>query len=378
MHARLVAATLGALALQVAAGAQTIVVDAAGGPGAQFVDIAPAVAAAPEGATLLVRPGDYSAFVIDGKSLTILCEPFARAYDWNYCYVEVRNLAPHQQVTMRGLRIGSLLGAAILCSDCQGTVLLDGCRSDYSTSQSGGGLSVSYCDDVRLNDCVFFHQYATACYCIESSLTGVDGSFAALFPNAGLYGSQSTIQLADYQVGNGGFYEAVNLDQSELRVLGDGWLTTTALGGIGGGGPTIDGTGHVRISPSVVVDPGTSAPFGAGIQVQFLEMPSLDADTDAAGGAATAVLDGPTNGIAVLYLALPGLPTTPFANLDPLCIAAGTESLQAAGTLATPLQAGYAVPPLPLLLGTRVAWQAASLDPGNGLQISNAATYVHY
>jgi hypothetical protein len=52
---------------------QTIwVVDDGGGPGVNFNDIPPAVAAAADGDILLVQPGTYSHFTLSGKGLRIL------------------------------------------------------------------------------------------------------------------------------------------------------------------------------------------------------------------------------------------------------------------------------------------------------------------
>ena len=51
---------------------QTIwIVDAANGPGTNFTDLPPAVAAASNGDTIIVRPGTYSAFNVSGKALTM-------------------------------------------------------------------------------------------------------------------------------------------------------------------------------------------------------------------------------------------------------------------------------------------------------------------
>ncbi|MCI0589215.1 MAG: hypothetical protein L0323_20560 [Planctomycetes bacterium] len=50
----------------------TWVVDDSGGPGVDFTDIPPAIAAASDGDALLVGPGTYSHFVLIGKSLRIL------------------------------------------------------------------------------------------------------------------------------------------------------------------------------------------------------------------------------------------------------------------------------------------------------------------
>ena len=47
------------------------IVDAANGPGTNFVDLPPAIAAAASGDTIIVRAGNYSAFNVSGKALTI-------------------------------------------------------------------------------------------------------------------------------------------------------------------------------------------------------------------------------------------------------------------------------------------------------------------
>lgn len=65
------------LSLSCALSAQTFVVDAAGGPGSNFTDIAAAVAAVPDGATLLVRPGSHGGFAIAGKGIALLAQPGA-------------------------------------------------------------------------------------------------------------------------------------------------------------------------------------------------------------------------------------------------------------------------------------------------------------
>jgi hypothetical protein len=47
------------------------IVDASNGPGTNFTNLPPAVAAAASGDTIIVKPGTYSAFSVSGKSLTI-------------------------------------------------------------------------------------------------------------------------------------------------------------------------------------------------------------------------------------------------------------------------------------------------------------------
>src|SRR4026207_188330 len=47
------------------------IVDANSGPGTHFTDLPAAVAAAQSGDTILVRSGNYTAFYVTGKALTI-------------------------------------------------------------------------------------------------------------------------------------------------------------------------------------------------------------------------------------------------------------------------------------------------------------------
>lgn len=68
---RVLAAGVAALGLTALARADTWIVDDGGGPGVDFTDLPPAVAAAVPGDVILVMPGSYSGFVLD-ESLTIL------------------------------------------------------------------------------------------------------------------------------------------------------------------------------------------------------------------------------------------------------------------------------------------------------------------
>jgi hypothetical protein len=107
--------------------AQTFIVDAAGGPGAQFTSLPAAVAAVPSGAVLRVRPGTYAPFALAQKSLVVLGEDAATvvidfASDLSIGptatgdVVRLRHL--HLRVPAVGaagrLRIGGALGSVVL------------------------------------------------------------------------------------------------------------------------------------------------------------------------------------------------------------------------------------------------------------------------
>ncbi|MEO0653045.1 MAG: hypothetical protein AAFZ65_20385, partial [Planctomycetota bacterium] len=94
------------------------VLDAQGGVGSDFSDLASAVAGVPDGATLLVRPGDYGGLVVDGKSLNILAPEAGVAFETAGA---IRNLALGQRVVVRGVDFG-LLGGTLLVADCDGSV----------------------------------------------------------------------------------------------------------------------------------------------------------------------------------------------------------------------------------------------------------------
>jgi hypothetical protein len=51
---------------------QAFIVDAAGGPGANFTDLQAAVSAVPSGSTLVVRQGTYGEVTIQAKTLTVI------------------------------------------------------------------------------------------------------------------------------------------------------------------------------------------------------------------------------------------------------------------------------------------------------------------
>ncbi|MEZ5963527.1 MAG: hypothetical protein R3F56_06745 [Planctomycetota bacterium] len=121
--------------------AQTYIVDASNGPGTHFTDLPAAVSSVPDGASLRVRPGQYSQFVITAKSLSILgdSEASVRINAQSGSLITVRALAPAQQVVIRD--VGSVQtygpGAQIVVEDCAGAVTFDTCTIAHSVSFFG-------------------------------------------------------------------------------------------------------------------------------------------------------------------------------------------------------------------------------------------------
>ncbi|MBI5364547.1 MAG: hypothetical protein HZA53_15325 [Planctomycetes bacterium] len=95
--------------------ASTWIVDAAGGPGANYTDLPPAIAAAAPADVLIVRPGSYSSFVLD-KGLTLVADPGANVLGG----ITVQNVT-----TFRALLV-NLACDTLVIADCPRVVIAQG------------------------------------------------------------------------------------------------------------------------------------------------------------------------------------------------------------------------------------------------------------
>lgn len=121
----------------------TYVVDDNGGPGVNFTDLPPAIAAASDGDVLIVRAGNYSAFQLT-KGLTILGESDARVRPG----VVVLGLQTGLHAVFSHLSLTDLV-----LQDCVGAVIVDNSTID-ETHFIGPALSqvdINNCDDVRFH-----------------------------------------------------------------------------------------------------------------------------------------------------------------------------------------------------------------------------------
>jgi hypothetical protein len=133
------------------------IVDKAGGPGFVFTEIQPAVDAAADGDTVLVRSGVYSSFTIDGKALVVTRDPISLSPP-SVSDVRVLNLAAGQEVVVRGMTIaGGTFGGCFLDHN-DGPVWLEslvippgGCFFFYFAT----GLRAQACSAVIATRCTF-------------------------------------------------------------------------------------------------------------------------------------------------------------------------------------------------------------------------------
>ncbi len=208
--------------------ASTFVIDDDGGPGVDFTDIAPAIAAASPGDVLLVRSGSYSAFTLT-KGLSLLGEPGVTVTHTSD--VVVTDL-PLGQVAVLTDFSTQASHARIRIEDCAGTVIVQ---------RVTGPLVVRDSIDVRM-----WSVNGSGC-CPSVPGRGVAG--------AGLYSSRSRVELVQSaMIGSTGYAGDPHGDPGSPGVFAAGdWpglgtqlvhiARTSCIGGAGGFAFGFDGHG---------------------------------------------------------------------------------------------------------------------------------------
>lgn len=363
--------------------AQTFVVDAANGPGAQFTSLAAAIPAVPDGSTLVVRAGAYDGnLTIAGKGLTILGQTGARFSSAFNSVLTVQGLGPAQTVVIRGFtaELPVVFGSFdVLCQQNQGLVLLEAIVPNNNLYGSLR-LGVSSCAAVVVRDSIFRGTVAltdsvvTIERCTVRSGAGTGNHFAQV---------RGAVQLVDSVVAGPYLNTAITaaactLTQGDLRVLGTSRLEG-GFSGIGTPGYAIAGTGTVRLSPQTVLTGHTPA-IEPTVNATTLAMPTTSVVSAPLGAPVTASLLGPAGGIGVLAVGFPGPATFAPGLADPFCWSPGTVVTVAVGAIgpSTPLAHTAALPAPPAWLGLALVWQGVSLDPVGGLQASNPGVSIAY
>ena len=377
--------------------AGTIVVDWAGG--GDFLDLQPAIDAAVEGDTILVRqlppmhPPTYTDFAVDGKSIAIVgpAGSAVRSY-----HGSVVNLAAHQTVVLSGLYIAR----GLVLEDNAGAVFVRGCSVAGSTSPTGAACSVRASRSVTFVDCGGFGKAGDDSLADGvpgeqgSPCLDVDGSRVALYGTSLRGGAGGLGSHTPSSIGGDGA-PALRVVASELFVAdttllgGDGGWSDILFGGVGPGGD--GGAGLELDAASFAVgravdarggDGGLGSPDGASGAAVFGDLVaapgdgvSLRAPVSDLRGRDVWVRLVDTPGTRVLAFASEGLAWTyrgvraGVLHAAPPVARFADAIVPACGELAldlTPPLAGSA-------LGTVV--QAAVLAPGGGLVLS-APTFV--
>jgi hypothetical protein len=373
-----IALALAAATLVPSPAAQTFVVSAAGGPGVAFTDMPQAVAGVPDGATLLVRPGNYSNFTIDAKGLTVLADLGVTVQLWPIGIVTVQNLAVHQTVVLHGLELsGSLAPSSLQCQGCLGTVLVQRCRLAPNPGGSGGSLRVTQCREVRVADSEFLPIGGPA-LAIGASAVFVARTRGATAGGSGaaIVATGSALELTDCDLrswGIGSFAAPVYIDAGCVARL-SGTTMLQALAPAVAWTPAIAGYGTVVLDPGVLLVANVPA-IEPGVTTVVRAMPAVAAPAAPLGAIATASLSLPAGAIGGLWFGrpVPAFVAPPFAV--PLALDPASAVPIAAGAV-SPVAVGYTVPALAALRGARFVFQGWSHDPAGGFQASNAVTVV--
>jgi hypothetical protein len=357
------------LCATVPAVAQTFVVDAAGG--GAFTSVAAAIAVVPDGAVLLVRPGGYAGFTLNGKGLTILADPGAALLS----SITISGTSASQPVRVRGFTGNS---AGVTVSSCTGPVHLQDIRPVPATPSP---LAVTQCSQVLVERCDFHGPWSGGCVVVSNcaAVAFVETSIRAVI-GMGLSATSSDVLLVDASVhggttvsmavvGNG--IDLGYVGTSSVRLLG-----TTSVSAGGSLHPAylpvaIGGYGSVAIGPAAV-----AATFGASLSVTPAAEAALTVTGGALGTATGATLRGDAGALGVLVLGIPG-PALPFAGqaggvwVDP-----ASAVTVAAGVFGPALAANVTLPPNPLLLAQSFAWQGLTWSPGSGFAASNPGWFT--
>ena len=154
MHTLHLPALLAAVCTTGPALADVLVVDAAAGPGSDFTTIQAAVDAGSDGDTILVRPGTYDGFTVQGKGLAVLAEYKERFHLSELALVSVTDLSADQGFVVRGAAdVGGPFGysgSKWTFAQCDSTIWIEDCQLDDEVSSSLLGSKVLATDVNRL------------------------------------------------------------------------------------------------------------------------------------------------------------------------------------------------------------------------------------
>jgi hypothetical protein len=379
-----------------AQGGPTFVVDAANGPGTNYVDVQAAVLAAPDGSVLLVRPGSYAPVTIDGKGVTVLADSSFTIQG----SLQILNTQPQQRVLVRGFVIFGY-GNNVVLSSAAGPVTVDAAGQTLSSHGWGQfGLGVYSSQQVVIRNCgVQGAAYAPACVVSNSSvvfencvlmgapsmLTSQGGGPLA---TPGLYATGSAVQFVHSSAAGGaGFVwswmgipmsmpaaEAITLNGGSLRAMG---LPTHAIAGgthpTQPQSPSITGTGVARVAPAISL-----SGLPTGVSLTRPPMPSLLADSAAPGGVLTVQRAGPPGVLCVVVVSLRAVPSSVPWLPDPIWLDMPGMLVEAAGI--APASGVFTVtkvvPNNLSLSGFEFVWQSADLDATGVLAVSNPSPSV--
>lgn len=286
---------------------RTWVVDQVAGPGVDFTDIPPAVAAAAAGDRIVVRgstlpPPTYSSFVVT-KSLDIEATQGASVY-----FFRVENLTAGQAARVAGFRCEPrpyypLVDECVLVRNCAGTVLLANLNIWNRTGEYQPGFAVRDAAAVAIQGCVATGRSA--------GLTS--GGPALMIERSGVSITASTLNGGDgggsasnavgYNGGNG-----IDVYASSVYVA-----NSTLRGAAGGYGWAWSGNGGA--AAAVAASPSSQVTLASCAVTRGAGPVNGDAVTGPARVAQDCVVTGALTNGAALVPSMPKLTVSPTVAL---------------------------------------------------------------
>ncbi len=356
----------------------TWIVDASGGPGAQFTDIQAAVDAAADGDRILVRAGSYAPFQIDGKGLAVLGEDNVLLRGTGQLHVS--NTAPGQDVVLTDLDLDasppifSNHGATL----CRGRLLME----RVTLRLAGSSTRFEGCADLRFSELETQAGIAVT----NSTATITDSRLLAgvltLFPPPALQVSDSRVTISNSSVSGqsqfnrAGPSSAIAMSGASVLTLTDDGTHLIAAGGSQAGPYSgISGSGTVVRDPNVTIQGSSGGPaVDLGIQEIVRAIPCLSVRPEPARSTIELALTGATGEAYAVFF---GLPAAPF-ELPGIggTIGIGAPLASFLGVFGGgPVQQTYGIGP-GLPPGFQLCWQAIASDSGERWHVSAPATYA--
>lgn len=261
---------------------RTWIVDAAGGAGVHFLDIPPAVSAAADGDTLLVRAAttSYQTTVLT-KALSIVGSGTPRLAS-NGAFFLIRGIAANKAASLSGFDFDT--GVGVMVQDCAGPVIL----SQLNAPRWSGyaiGLRVSDSDAVSVVNCELRASgpsaFAPTAVLVErslvhfhaSSIQGTDLTLPWQQAATGLTTLDANVVLKGCVIAGGRILEPLSLAPA---------VVTTRSVVVVAGGTSLVGAGHVAVAgnaASLVLGPRTNVYGGVdgSVRVTRAQVPASSA-----------------------------------------------------------------------------------------------------
>ena len=271
--------------------ANVLVVDDDPGPGVDFTDLAPALAAAGPGDILLVREGSYAGFSISAKPAAVLAEDGATVQIQGD--VLVSGIPQGSAFVLRGFEFPNA-GSRVVASQSSGSIRLEDLDLTATFALPGGDLLASR---IELEQCAHAR--------LSNVRLGFDGGNPATEPSIGPSPLEAppaalSIRSSDVHLHECDVFGTPGRDAFDDPLTLLGTFATS-----GGDAVEVDGTGLLRLVGSRVLggaggdgwqsaSVGCIAPEDGGAGVRFLTGLThtfSNIDTELAGGGAGATVD---------------------------------------------------------------------------------------